>query len=205
MDTPESIPDTQPQVKPSRQISRSTLVLMGVILLTSIAVGVRSYGQLMTKRQTPKTQVVNKPVVVRRSKEPNVIVNATTAKKIDAVTGKVITAARVFFVDDKTIFLALDLNNPSIGTRIDYVRYLNGRYVDHGSVQVTKPQTNNLNFEWTTKLVGSRLNGTYRVATYTNGVLEKRVTYAVEKHKVAFVYPDEDYSLPDSSFLTQAH
>ena len=166
------------------------IVLLLLVVATGGFVAYRGYGQW--QQQKTKQQTVVKQVLVRRSKNPNVITQATTAKAIDVNTGKVITAARVFSTKDRTVYLSLDLDSPKIGTRIDYIRYLFGRYVDHGSIKVDKLKTSNLAFSWVvTRPLGSRPDGQYKIATYTNGILEKRVTYVIEKSKLSSVSVDD--------------
>ena len=161
-----------------------------VILLVAVVgglLGYKTYQQLKSAKQSEQKTVV-KQVIVRRSKIPNTIIAATTAKTIDVKTGKVITAARVFTLDDKTVYLGLDLDSAKSGTNIDYNRYLNGRYVDHGNSKLTKGQVDNISFSWTnSRSLGSLIEGKWKVATYTNGILEKRVSYVVEKNKISQV------------------
>ncbi len=173
-----------------------------IILLITIVGGLVAYKtyQQIKPNQQPAQKTVVKQVVVRRSKIPNVIVTATTAKAIDVKTGKVITAARVFTLNDKTVYLALDLDSAKSGTNIDYIRYLNGRYVDHGNAKLSKDATDNINFSWTNnRSLGSILDGKWKIATYTNGVLEKRVSYVVQKNEVSQVWVEEP-SLADSDY-----
>ncbi len=170
------------------------LSFLGVLIVTLGAIVFRTYQLSAQPKNQPAATTNNTPsqTLVRRSKIPNIITKATTAKTIDVKTGKVIQAARIFSIDDKTIYLSLDLNKPDLNTRIDYIRYLNGRYGDHGSVKVTKPNTLNLAFEWTiNKLSGTRPDGKYKVATYTNGVLEKRVSYIITKNKISAVSTED--------------
>lgn len=162
-----------------------------LILIVAGLLGYKTYRQIQTQKQAEKKTVV-KQVIVRRSKIPNVIVSATTAKAIDIKTGKVITAARLFTGSDKTIYLALDLDSAKAGTNIDYIRYLNGRYVDHGNAKLSKDLTDNINFSWTnTRQLGSVAEGNWKIATYTNGVLEKRVSYVVQKGNISQVQVEE--------------
>ncbi len=180
---------------------RFSVALIALVVVTIVLIGFETYSKQKKQAQVVK-KTVQKQEIVRRSKIPNTILAATTAKIIDVKTGKVIKAARIFSVDDKTIYLALDLNKPDAGTRIDYIRYVNGRYVDHGSVKLAKANVNNLVFDWTTtNILGSRPEGKYKVATYTNGILEKRISYTVTKNKVSQVSEeqiattDPDYTL----------
>lgn len=188
-----------------RQIDKQKgLFLLGLALLlvaTVCLVGYRAYIRSHAENNLPKTKVVVKQVVYRRSIAVGTIVKATTAKTIDVATGKVIKAARIFSFNDKTVYLALDLNNAAAGTNIDYIRYLNGRYVDHGNVKIFKSATKNLNFSWTNiRSLGSVGDGKWKISTYTNGILEKRVTYLVQKSLAIIVYPDEQISLTDKDY-----
>lgn len=177
-------------MRQKKQLQGFGTIVIILILLVVVTIGFfgwKAYQQLRNQKQNSQ-KVIKKQVLVRRSKIPNVITQATTAKAVDAKTGKVITPASVFFPNDKTIYLALGLNKPKVGTRIDYLRYFNGRYVDHGSVKIAQPNTSHLAFDWSvTHGLGNRPDGQYKVATYTNGVLEKRILYTVEKNKLSFL------------------
>ncbi len=197
------------------RVSRLTMLFqskfaVAFVVLVLVATGILGYKTYKAQNQVAKKTVV-KQVLVRRSKIPNIIVKATTARAIDVKTGKVITAARVFSFNDKTVYLALDLDSAKTGTFIDYIRYLNGRYVDHGNVKITKNGTSNLTFNWTnTRPLGSVGDGKWKIATYSNGILEKRVNYTVSKGQVRGVgeelvsFSDSDYTLSHAISLSSA-
>jgi hypothetical protein len=171
-------------------MSKIGIIIIFVIVVTGALIVLRGGQQFGNFKQAPANTV--NEVLVRRSKIPNTINQATTAKIIDVKTGRVIQASQVFSTDDKTVYLSLGLNKPEVNTRIDYIRYLNGRYVDHGGAKITQPNSQNLSFSWSVnKLIGSRPDGTYKIATYTNGILEKRVIYTVIKSKVSGFYIQE--------------
>ncbi len=167
------------------------LLVLGLLLVATVSlVGYKTYLGSYAAKPTQKTAL--KEVLVRRSKILGVILKAVTAKAIDVKTGKVIQAAGVFSLGDKTIYLALDLNSARFGTYIDYIRYLNGRYVDHGDVKISKDATRSITFNWTNvRPLGSIGDGKWKIATYTNGILEKRVSYLVKKGNVSKLYPEE--------------
>ena len=196
--------------RPKINYSQKGIIAPLVILLVFIVAGFLIYKgyQQFKASQQPEKKTVVKQVLVRRSKIPNVIVSATTAKAIDVKTGKVITAARVFSLNDKTVYLALDLDSAKSGVNIDYIRYLNGRYVDHGNAKLTKDLTDNISFSWTnSRSLGSATEGKWKIATYTNGILEKRVSYLVQKNQISQVQveaaalADADFRLNDSIAL----
>ncbi len=191
-------------------MNQKGIALPVIILLIAIVAGLlgyKTYQQFKSTQQAQKQTVV-KQVIVRRSKIPNTIVQATTAKAIDVKTGKVITAARVFTLDDKKVYLALDLDSAKSGTNIDYIRYLNGRYVDHGNSKLNKDLVSNISFVWTnSRSLGSVIEGKWKIATYTNGILEKRVNYEVQKDKISQIkveeplFADADYKLSNAVAL----
>ena len=172
------------------------IILAFLLVVILVLVGYQTY-----KNQSKAKKTVVQQQIVRRSKILGVIIRATTAKAIDVKTGKVITAARVFTLGDKTIYLALDLNSAKNGTSIDYIRYLNGRYIDHGNVKIAIDATNNITFNWTNvRPLGSVGDGKWKVATYTNGILEKRVSYLVQKNQALKVLPEDPVLASDSDY-----
>lgn len=176
------------------------IIILVIVIILGGLIGFRTYQQYKENQQQTQKRTVVKQVIVRRSKIPNVIAKATTAKAIDVKTGKVITAARIFTPNDKTIYLALDLDSAKSGTNIDYIRYLNGRYVDHGNSKLSKDLVENISFSWTNiKPLGSVAEGKWKIATYTNGILEKRVNYEVQKNQITRVNI-EDPSLTDPDY-----
>lgn len=177
------------------------LVFILFLLLTIGLVGYKTYKQSVAQNISATKKTTIKQAIVRRSKILGVIIKATTAKAIDVKTGKVIQAVRIFSLNDKTIYLVLDLNSAKTGTYIDYIRYLNGRYVDHGNARITKDATNNIAFNWTNiKSLGSVGDGKWKIATYTNGILEKRVSYLVKNNAISYVFPNEFVSREDSDY-----
>lgn len=181
------------------------------IVLVVFLGGLLLYKQFGKAKPPTRTITMNKQVLQKRSKNLGYIQRGLTGKAIDVNTGKIVKAARIFSPDDKTVYLELDFNSVPKGTVIDYIRYKNGRYVDHGEVSLIKANTKNILFNWIiNNLLSNVRNGKWRVATYTNGILAKRITYDVTGNKVSYVYPDEkihptdpDYQL--SSALTQVH
>ncbi len=193
--------DNKKKIMTHSELIKEIVLIFGIFI--ALLIGAVIFFTYRNSHPSKKVTLM-KESLVRRSKVPNVIIKATTAKAVDVSTGKVVRAARIFSsVNDKTIYLGLDLHAPKIGTRIDYVRYLNDRYVDHGSIEVTKNGTGYLIFSWTTinGYLGVRPDGKYKVSTYTDGILEKRVLYTVTHEKISSVEEDNQVSINDSDFL----
>ena len=179
---------------------RSFFLLLGslvVILVGGIAIKLLQFQ----KKPTVKQITVNKQVIQRRSADLGLINLALTGKAIDVNTGKIVQAARVFNVGDKTVYLELDVTNPPVGTLIDYIRYKEGKYVDHGEITITSSTTNNVLFNWTiNKLLAASRNGKWKIATYANGVLAERINYEITNNKVSYLVTDEPSSRTDPEY-----
>lgn len=163
------------------------LVVVAAVALTLLF----AYQKYVTKSgnlATTGTQLLQKVGIslptptpaVLRSKAPGVITDVVTAKEIDAKSGEAVNPTSVFSQKDTNISLVVSINKSPVGTRFEYVRYLNGKYLDNRSVKTTKAGVKNVSFSWKLKTATStHLPGTYRVKTYTQGVFEKEVSYTV--------------------------
>lgn len=182
-------------------------------LLAIVIGGLVIYKQVNKVKPQVRTITLNKQVLQKRSKDLGFIDRGLTGTAVDVNTGKVVKAARIFTANDKVVYLELDFNTAPKGTVIDYIRYKNGRYVDHGEVILTKANTKNVLFNWIiNNLLSNARNGKWRIATYANGILAKRITYEVTGNKVSYVYPDEpikatdpDYKLSEVVTASQLH
>lgn len=158
--------------------SETGFVPVAVILVILIIAGFVFYA--FHSRYVSKNAASPVYQVVKRSKELGYISTVTTSKGVDQKTNKPINPTANFTPTDNPIYLVADVNNPPVGSRIDYIRYLNGRYVDHRSVEINQAGTKAVVFDWTTTVIGvKRPMGAYRVKLYANGILEKRVNYNV--------------------------
>ena len=164
--------------------SKTRLYLLGgfgVFLLIFIG-----YLIAQKPRSTTQTQqIIAQPTVqpkptLPRSKAPGIIISVVVAKGIDSKTGEAIKPTATFLTTDKNIYAVTTLQNAKVGIRIEYVRYLNNKFLDNRSIKIKKPNTNNTSFVWTLKKPNaSHLVGTYKVKLYTNGIFEKEVSYTV--------------------------
>ena len=74
----------------------------------------------------------------------------------------------------------MNVNKPKKGTNFEYVRYFDGKYVDHKSLTTLSTNTDYVSFKWTLVNAKSmRLPGDYKVKLYTNGKFEKELSYQV--------------------------
>ncbi len=161
-----------------------------VIILVAGAVLVLSYLAYQALINKPAAPSFNTPLTTskpvlnsskQRSLTPGVVTQVVTTKSIDQKTGTAINPTTFFLSTDQTIYLVVSVKNPSPGTKIEYVRYLNDKFLDNRSTTTTKSNDNSVIFDWVLKNPGAvHLKGNYKVKVYTNGVFEKDMAYSVQ-------------------------
>lgn len=183
-------PTTEPQILPvSKQTYIQWIFIGGIIVL--ILLGrlyflKKSSPTVSTSIKVPQiTQPLASPSVQptkpRSKKIPDIITNIVTAKGIDPKTGEAVNPTSILLTTDKSIYVVATLQNAKVGTKIEYVRYLNNKFLDNRSITITKPNTNNTSFVWTLKKPGATHPiGNYRVKVYSNGIFEKETSYTVQ-------------------------
>lgn len=185
--------------KPFLPGKKFELIFAVLIFILVVAFIIKLYQP--TKTPVITKRIVKKEVVQKRSQDLGLISRGLTGKAIDVNTGRIITAARIFSLDDKIIYLELDLSNAPKGTIIDYIRYKEGRYVDHGELVLNKDNLANVLFNWTINSLLSKLrDGKWKIATYTNGILSKRILYQVVNNKVSWTNNENDISSGSSDY-----
>lgn len=112
---------------------------------------------------------------------PENISSIVMAKSINEKTGEAINITSEFSATDKDIILIVAPAGCKTGTRIEYVRYLNYKFLDHGSIKLQNTQSDTVSFIWSLqKKDGYHLKGHYRIKTYINGKFEKEISYIVK-------------------------
>ncbi|MDO8621363.1 MAG: hypothetical protein Q7R31_03765 [Candidatus Levybacteria bacterium] len=170
---------------PPTGFSKTRLYILGglgvlILILIGYLVTQKSRSTTQTQQVIAQPAVQPKPTLPR-SKAPGIIISVVTAKGIDLKTGEAIKPTATFLTTDKNIYAVTTLQNAKVGTRIEYVRYLNNKFLDNRSIKITKSNTNNTSFVWTLKNSTSiRPVGQYKVKVYTNGIFEKEISYQVQ-------------------------
>lgn len=156
-----------------------TAVVILVVIIGGAYMLVRKSYKTMPQTTTQQPTMQPKPTLPR-SKALGIITNVVTASSLDAL-GNAVTPTSTFSATTKTIYLAVTLNNAKVGTKVEYVRYLNGKYLDKNALKIIKPNTANTSFVWSlAKPTATHLVGAYRVKVYTNGVFEKETTFVIQ-------------------------
>lgn len=162
--------------KPAASRKSSPPILAIVVLVLIGGIVYLGYKSLVANPRYTLQKQATSP----RSKTPGVIDRLVAAKGIDPKTGEAVGVSTTFSKTDPSLYVVMTLKNPKVGTKFEFVRYLNGKFLDNGSLTMKKATTNNVSFNWDLKKPGAiHLVGNYRVKVYTNGVFEKEVTYKV--------------------------
>lgn len=151
-----------------------------VILVILVALAGLSFLGYKFISKTPILPVVAK--FKPSSQLAGIITRVTTAKEINPKTGLATKPSKYFLPKDPIIYLTMNLMDAKTSTRVEYVRYLNGKYLDHKSIRLTQPNPTIAIFNWKLgKATSTHRKGIYRVKLYSNGKFEKNLNYIVRQ------------------------
>ncbi len=133
--------------------------------------------------------VLNRQASTSHSDEPftsaakvaplGIVQSEVFASSIDPA-GAPVKTATTFSPTEPKIYVAVGLQNAKTTQRIEYTRYLNGKFIDNGSIPVSKDDAKYASFDFVLNPGKSHPKGTYLVKTYTNGIFERSATYKVQ-------------------------
>ncbi|GAC1502821.1 MAG: hypothetical protein NVS1B10_07700 [Candidatus Saccharimonadales bacterium] len=149
--------------------------LVLVFLVVAVVGGVGFY--IINKNNNINNNSISNPV--RHVKRPGIIVSEKFSTSIDA-SNAAISPTTKFTSSTPKIYVSLGLKNAKISQKLEYTRYLNGKYVDKGSIPVPKDGAKYASFIFDLKQGKTHPAGKYIVKTYTNGVYEKSASYKVQ-------------------------
>ncbi len=156
-----------------------------LLIVTILAVGgYFAYQSFKGKSQplsAPSNSITGNKKPILRSKAPGIVTQITLTKTIDPKNGSAVNPATIFSKTDPTIYTVVALSNPPVGTKVEYTRYLNGKFLDNRSTSTTKATDKSVLFNWSLKKPGAtHLVGSYKVKIYTNGIFEKEISYTIQ-------------------------
>ena len=174
-----------PQPQPSEHNSKDALwYIVGGIVIVVLGGGFFLWRNMAPQTHMPSSSL-SEPVTTQkkpplpRSKAPEVVTSLVAAAALDAKGGSALPVSS-FSAKDKTIYVVASVSKPQVGTKIEYIRYLNGKYLDSGTQKIAKPNLTHVSFFWSLKKAGATHPlGNYIVNVYTNGIFEKATTYVV--------------------------
>ena len=154
----------------SSQKGFTTLILVAVI-----AAAIAAVGLYVAKNQTPKTV----DTATAKSSRPGIVASEVFATSLDA-TGAAVQPVKIFSPTTPAIYTVMNLKGAKANQRLEYTRYLNGKYVDKGSLNVTKADPKHATVSFSLKPGLTHPKGVYNVKTYSNGVFERSAKYTVQ-------------------------
>ncbi len=170
---------TQP-VMPQESQSKTLWYLLGALAIALVVAGAFFWKGQGSVSQISPQQSKTATSTLPRSKAPGIVTALSAATSLDA-KGNPIAITSAFKITDRNIYLVASINKPVVGTKLEYIRYLNGKYLDNGTLKITKPNLLHVSFVWSLKTAAAkRPIGNYIVKVYTNGIFEKEVSYVVK-------------------------
>jgi hypothetical protein len=152
------------------------LALVVLVLTLVAAAGLYVYSNQKDKTTTKSTPT--NTAATKKLTHPGVVKSEVFAASLDKA-GAPVSPTSKFTTTTPKIYVALGLNNAKASQRVEYTRYLKGKFVDNGSIPV-KDSAKYATFNFGLKSGQTRPKGTYVIKTYTNGVFERSATYTVE-------------------------
>lgn len=149
-------------------------LLLIVVLALVVGAGLYVYNNQRHKTTTSGTSAP----AVKKLTHPGTVSSEAFAASLDAA-GAPASLTNKFTATTPKIYVALGLSNVKVSQRVEYTRYLNGKFVDNGSAPL-KDGAKYVSFVFGLKSGKTHSKGTYIVKTYTNGVFERSATYTVQ-------------------------
>jgi hypothetical protein len=165
-----------PPLEPTRGIGG---FLFG-ILIASLACSlflITIFPQLPNVNPILKLAVLDIPNQPQRSRAQ---ITKLTATYGSTSTGEAAQNISVFSATQEKIMVVAELYAIPPGSKIEYIRYLNDKYLDSKSATITKVRPRYFSFDWTLQDRQKRhATGTYEVKMYLNGTYMRSVTFQV--------------------------
>jgi hypothetical protein len=152
--------------------------LIVVIVIAVLIVGALGYV-LFSRLQTNfnKTTTTSASQTTKLS-HPGIIASELFAPGIDT-SGAPVSPVASFTSSTPKIYVVLSLVNAKATQRIEYTRYLDGKFIDNGSIPI-KDGAKYASFSYELLAGKTHAPGTYIVKVYTDGVYERSGTYTVK-------------------------
>jgi len=140
-------------------MNKKNLFIVSIVIILALIVGAVSLNKL--KGLNPAAPAIMKAVMSR---------------SIDA-KGNATGEAAVFDVKkDRVVYAVMTLKNVTKKTKLSYIRYLNGKYVDSKVAQPSMDGITNFYFTFE-KGIGNYPKGDYKLTLYVNGQRSLELPY----------------------------
>lgn len=153
-------------------------LIAAVIVAVVAAVGVLVYKKQNDSKYSSSGNAPATTQPVKKSAYSGIVGGVSFGSEVDKM-GAITKPVSAFKSTDPTIFAAIGLNKSKDGQRVEYVRYLNGKFVDNGSVPI-KTGAKYADFKFKLKPNQTHPKGKYLVKTYVDGRYQKSARYEVQ-------------------------
>ena len=160
-------------------VKKSSIIVVLIIIGAIALIFGRSYfSQTATQpsRFYPSTQKPTQTKTVQMPANAPAIVKAVMSRSIDAKGNATSVGTTFNAKTDKLVYAVLNLKNATKNTKLSYVRYLNGKYVDSKVALPTKDGITTFYFAFE-KGIGDYPKGTYALNLYVNGRRSQSLIY----------------------------
>lgn len=148
-------------------------VIIAVIAGIAAFVSIRSKPTALQPQPAQSSSAIQTPAQVPAAL---MIVKAVMARSIDAKGNAAGITTTFNAKTDKLVYAVLTLQNATKNTKLSYVRYLNGKYVDSKVALPTKDGITNFYFAFE-KGIGDYPKGAYTLNLYANGKRFQTLNY----------------------------
>ncbi len=146
-------------------MNKKNLFIVSIVIILALIAGAVSLNKLKGL----------KPAVPAVPAMPT-IMKAVMSRSIDA-KGNATGEATVFDVKkDRVVYAVMTLKNVTKKTKLSYIRYLNGKYVDSKVAQPSMDGITNFYFTFE-KGIGNYPKGDYKLTLYVNGQRSLELPY----------------------------
>lgn len=157
--------------------SNTKPVVVGIVcLILGALLGAGGYYLIAPAKKSAGTTATK--TTASAVKNPQ-ITDAFVATSIDK-DGKAVNPSNTFNKTEKSVYVVGTLKDVPKGAKIEYVRYLNGKYLDSKIGTVDKDNLRYYSFVWTAKAGKEHSSGVYNVKLYVNGETSESVNYVIK-------------------------
>ncbi len=144
------------------------ILVIALVLLGGV--GFFAYQNYQSSHKAPAASVAKKIAKVD---------SLAFASTVDA-KGVAVAPAASFAPATPAIYAVAKVDSAAKNSRIEYVRYRDGKFVDNGSLAVAKDGSHNASFAFKLKPGAAHPAGKYKVKIYSNGKFVKSSEYTVK-------------------------
>ncbi len=163
------------RVRKNENGSTELIVVAVIAFLIVGAIGYILFTHLQTNSNKTTTALASQTT---KLSHPDVIASELFASSIDN-NGAPVSPVTNFVTSTPNIYVVLGLVNAKVTQHIEYTRYLDGKFIDNGSIPI-KDGAKYASFSFALSPGKAHAPGTYIVKVYTDGIYERSSTYTVK-------------------------